>query len=97
MSKPRLARLHATGDLGRARIDMGILRYIIQGAGWEVGRQAAREGIDALAEANDESAAETVTDPGVARRRERALRAAAKKQRAELERQLAEMKKRAGR
>ena len=83
---------------------MGFLRYIIQGAGWEVGRQAAREGMDALAEASEEpsaesgtSAADTVVDPGAARRRERALRIAAKKHRAEIERQLAELKKRAGR
>ncbi len=29
---------------------MGILRYIVQGIGWEIGRQGAREGIDALEE-----------------------------------------------
>jgi len=29
---------------------VGILRYIVQGFGWELGSQAAREGIDALRE-----------------------------------------------
>lgn len=29
---------------------MGIFRYIVQGFGWEVGEQVAREGIDALKE-----------------------------------------------
>ena len=29
---------------------MGILRYIVQGFGWEIGSQVAREGIDALKE-----------------------------------------------
>ncbi len=34
---------------------MGILRYIVQGFGWEIGSQAAREGINSLKEqrAND--------------------------------------------
>lgn len=29
---------------------MGLFRYLIQGVGWELGRTAAREGIDAVAE-----------------------------------------------
>jgi hypothetical protein len=29
---------------------VGIFRYIVQGFGWEIGSQAAREGIDALKE-----------------------------------------------
>jgi len=29
---------------------MGILRYVVQGFGWEVGRQVAKEGMDALSE-----------------------------------------------
>jgi hypothetical protein len=29
---------------------MGLFRFLVQGFGWELGRQAAREGIDAVAE-----------------------------------------------
>jgi len=29
---------------------MGLFRYLVQGFGWELGRQAAREGIEAVAE-----------------------------------------------
>jgi len=32
---------------------VGILRYIVQGFGWEIGSQAAREGIDALKQQRD--------------------------------------------
>lgn len=83
---------------------MGFLRYIIQGAGWEIGREAAREGLDALEHAadadsagSDTAGADTVVDAGVQRRRERQRRVAEKKRAAELERQLRELKKRAGR
>ena len=36
---------------------MGILRYIVQGFGWEIGSQAARGGITALKEHRDADAA----------------------------------------
>jgi len=35
---------------------VGILRYIVQGIGWEIGSQAAREGIDALKQQRDDAA-----------------------------------------
>ena len=79
---------------------MGLFRYILQGAGWELGRSAAREGIDALRDGEHDETSESApapVDPREARRRERELRIAAKKRAAQLERELAELKKRAGR
>ena len=40
---------------------MGILRYIVQGIGWEIGSQAAREGLDSLREQHDEAPAPDLT------------------------------------
>ncbi|MBL0214218.1 MAG: hypothetical protein IPQ07_10045 [Myxococcales bacterium] len=33
---------------GLVRIRMGLLRYLVQGFGWEIGRHAAKEGIAGL-------------------------------------------------
>ncbi len=81
---------------------MSLFRYIVQGVGWEIGRSAAREGIDALKESgetgderDDEDRATVKTREEL--RRARAARAAVKKREAELERQLLELKKKAGR
>jgi hypothetical protein len=71
---------------------MGILRYILQGAGWEVGRQAAREGIDALRDQADEDVVED-RDARAERRETRADRRERKRQAAEIERQLRALKK----
>lgn len=81
---------------------MGILRYILQGAGWEIGRQAAREGIDGL---RDSAAARDASPPAAAerpsprdeRRAARVARRQRKHQAAELERQLRELKEKARR
>jgi hypothetical protein len=76
---------------------MGILRYIVQGIGWEVGRTAAREGIEALE--NHEDPADPATEapqPSASelRRAEREREREAKRRRSEIEEQLAEMKRR---
>ena len=71
---------------------MGLLRYILQGAGWEVGRQVAREGLDSL---RDSEKPRTATAAELPDPREEAKRR--KRQEKELERQLREMKKRLGR
>jgi hypothetical protein len=79
---------------------MSIFRYLLQGAGWEIGRSAAREGIEALSKNADDTQNETEAPEVTAaeeRRRARAARVAVKKREAELERQLAELKKKAGR
>ena len=81
---------------------MGILRYILQGVGWEIGRQAAREGIDGLrvgAAARDASTAEAANRPTPRddRRAARVARRQHKRQAAELERQLRELKDKARR
>jgi hypothetical protein len=83
---------------------MGIFRYIVQGAGWELGRQAAREGIEALEDHVDEQQA---PDPREVARREREQRArdaaederrrrAAAQREADIEAQLRALKQRAG-
>lgn len=84
---------------------MGIFRYIWQGFGWEIGAQAAREGIDAvktaretelrLARARPVSLTPWAVDERRQRKAERRQRVAAKKRRAELERQLRELKRKA--
>jgi hypothetical protein len=76
---------------------MGIFRYIVQGIGWEIGRHAAREGIDAVANAQDGTDApiEQPPSPREQRRAERAARVTRKRQAAELERQLQELKRKA--
>ena len=82
---------------------MGIFRYIVQGIGWEIGSQAAREGIDALKEQNDAPADKPLTEreqKKLAKAREqeaaraRAEKAAAVARReAAIEAQLQELKK----
>ena len=90
------------------RIYVGILRYIVQGFGWEVGSQVAREGIQTLKERNAEDEAERPISPRQAAKlarkqakqeaRERKAReAAVARKRAEIEAQLAELKRRSGR
>jgi hypothetical protein len=86
---------------------MGIFRYLLQGAGWEVGRTAAREGIDAIANAKDNEDEAPMTAAELARRekelvrREKELAKQLEKERkrkaGEVERQLSELKKRSGR
>ena len=79
---------------------MSIFRYIVQGVGWELGRTAAREGIEALnKDGNGDDDVETPApvDAKEQRKRERAARLEAKRRAADLERQLAELKKKAGR
>jgi hypothetical protein len=88
---------------------MGIFRYIVQGIGWEVGRTAAREGIDALREQRDGTQRE---EPVLSKRelarlekarakqeaRERKEReAAAARAQAKIDNELSELKKKAGR
>lgn len=73
---------------------MGILRYVVQGFGWEVGRQAAKESIDALAQQqNDEATAA----PPPTKRDLKKLEAARKKEearkKAEIEAELRRLKK----
>jgi hypothetical protein len=92
------------------RTRVGILRYIVQGFGWEVGSQVAREGIQTLKQRADEQAAEQAEQLSprqaakLARKqakqeaRERKEReAAVARKRAEIEAQLAELKRRSGR
>jgi hypothetical protein len=74
---------------------MGIFRYIVEGFGWEIGRSAAREGIEAL---ENHVAA---PDPKLERQSARAARHAQKdRERAEaenqkrIEAQLRELKRR---
>jgi len=84
---------------------MGIFRYIVQGVGWELGSQAAREGIDALkqqekdapvekplTEREQKKLAKAQADEAERLRKEKAA-AIARKQ-AEIEAQLQELKKR---
>jgi alpha-D-ribose 1-methylphosphonate 5-triphosphate synthase subunit PhnG len=73
---------------------MGLFRYIVQGFGWEIGSQAAREGIDALRDALDEDhehapvRATAVVDPREQAKLER-------KRRRDVEAQLAALKREA--
>jgi hypothetical protein len=82
---------------------MGLFRYIVQGFGWEIGAQAAREGIAELrrsdtAEAQSPRQAARLAKKQAkeqARARKRRDAEVARK-RAEIEAQLAALKKRAG-
>jgi hypothetical protein len=69
---------------------MGLLRYIVQGFGWEIGSQAAREGLDALREESDDDhapvRATAVVDPREQAKLER-------KRRRDIEAQLAALKR----
>ena len=75
---------------------MGIFRYIVQGIGWEIGRSAAREGIESL-----EDHVDVAPDPKLERQRDRVARHAQKEreraeaeQRKRVEAELAELKRR---
>ena len=84
---------------------MGLFRYIVEGFGWEIGRSAAREGIERVSDHLDEEEARQPTAKELALAdKERAKQAAAaKKEReaavarkaAEIEAQLAALKKKA--
>jgi hypothetical protein len=73
---------------------MGLLRYIVQGFGWEIGSQAAREGLDALREEPDHEhapvRATAVVDPREQAKLER-------KRRRDIDAQLAALKRKAKR
>ncbi len=80
---------------------MGLLRYIVQGFGWELGREAAREGIDAVKSVREpepltrrqQAKLAKARDKQAARERKERDAAIARKQ-AEIEQQLAALKKR---
>ncbi len=78
---------------------MGILRYIVQGFGWELGARAARESLDAVADATNEQPAPTPASERERRRREkrqaRQRRVAARRAQADIEAQLRALKKHA--
>ena len=87
---------------------MGIFRYIVQGIGWEIGSQAAKEGLDA---ARDKLDRDDAAAPAPLTEREKAKlaklqakqaasakaerEAAVAKKQAEIDAQLAELKKKA--
>ncbi len=64
---------------------MGLLRYVVQGFGWEIGRQAAKEGIQAL---SDEPA------PPPTRRELKAARKEEARREKEIEAELRRLKQR---
>jgi hypothetical protein len=72
---------------------MGLFRYIVQGFGWEIGSQAAREGIDALREEVDDEPAQPVRATAVVDPREHAK--LERKRRRDIEAQLAALKREA--
>ncbi len=81
---------------------MSLFRYLVQGFGWEIGRTAAREGIDALnkpREDDDEQAALPPTKKELARleKEKRAADAerikAVERKKAEIEAELQRLKK----
>lgn len=96
-SATRLIFCVRLGGMAAVRILMGLLRYLVQGFGWEIGRTAAREGLDAARQHSEDAPPPT--------RRE--LRRAAKERReaeaerlreverktAEIEAELARLKK----
>ena len=57
---------------------MGIFRYIVQGIGWEIGSQAAREGIDHVRKSSDEEVAPPLTEKEKAKLLKEQAAAAAK-------------------
>ncbi|HEY1558665.1 MAG TPA: hypothetical protein VGF94_27770 [Kofleriaceae bacterium] len=76
---------------------MSIFRYIVQGVGWEIGRSAAREGIEALdqdQDAEEAAPAAPAPDPKLERQRERAAELAREQRAAKIEAELRELKKR---
>lgn len=72
---------------------MGLFRYIVQGFGWEIGSQAAREGLDALREEADEPEHRPARATAVADPREHAK--LERKRRRDIEAQLAALKREA--
>lgn len=42
---------------------MGLFRFIVQGVGWEIGRSAAREGIESLNKRGDEDDEQAALPP----------------------------------
>lgn len=63
---------------------MGMLRYILQGIGWEVGRSAAKEGIEHLREEEDRAKAPPMSAKERAKAEKRAAKEAVRaKKRAE--------------
>jgi len=79
---------------------MGLFRYIVQGFGWEIGREAAREGIDALKQQPEpEQLTEKEKQKLLAEAAKQAAQekkereAAVARKQAEIDKQLAEMKK----
>jgi uncharacterized membrane protein len=71
---------------------MGILRYVVQGFGWEVGRTAAKESIDAVKEAAEEAPAPPPTKKELALAAKEARKAEIAR-RAKIEAELAALKK----
>ena len=78
---------------------MGLLRYLVQGFGWEIGRTAAREGLDAARQRGEDTSVAPPTRRELrraARERREAeaerLRAVERKT-AEIEAELARLKK----
>lgn len=85
-------RLGAARDV---RTGMGILRFVVQGFGWEVGRRAASETIDAVnrpSEASAEDAKAPPPSPRELARRERARKKDEARRRAEIEAELQRLK-----
>ena len=84
---------------------VSIFRYIVQGFGWEVGSQVAKEGLDTLRERADADEKAKPTEREVAKAaKERAKQEAAAarereaiiaRKKAEIEAQLVELKKKA--
>jgi hypothetical protein len=84
---------------------MGLLRYILQGFGWQVGSEIAREAVDEVRQgveapareptARERARAERDRERREARERREREQAAARRK-AAIERELAELKRRAG-
>ena len=72
---------------------MGLFRYIVQGFGWEIGSQAAREGLDTLREDNFDGEHTPIRATAVVDPREQAK--LERKRRRDIEAQLAALKRRA--
>ena len=69
---------------------MGILRYVVQGFGWEVGRAAAKESMEAIAEEAPPVPAPTKRELVAAEKERRKAEAARK---AKIEAELQRLKK----
>jgi hypothetical protein len=85
---------------------MGLLRYVVQGIGWRVGREIAEEGIDEV-RARTDAEAPLPSEAELRRQRRRDERAQKKAEQArerqarrreqEIERELADLKRKIGR